>query len=195
MTNEQLKALKQLAKRLNYGVGPDHPKQVKKLSLNIYQQLVKSGLLIDSENDGKILRASAWLHDTGYPEKRHNEEAFDILKSEINRTLESEPLSSDDLSAILYCILWHRGNDFTQRDDIQILNRSHLEELAGILRVADALDRSLQQLVKGLTLKLQGESLEFNLKSKFSIDIERQRAREKADLFLEAFNLKDVSFV
>lgn len=195
MTDEQLKMLKRFAKNLNYGVGPDHPKQVKKLSLKIYHQLVKSGLLVNSENDPKILSAAALLHDTGYPEKRHNAAAFDRLKVEIPGILESMPLSSDDLSAILYCALWHRSNDFTQRDDIKIFNRPHVEKLAGILRVADALDRSLQQLVQDLSLQLQGDSLKFVLKSKYSIDIEKQRAGEKANLLEQAFKLRDISFV
>jgi exopolyphosphatase/pppGpp-phosphohydrolase len=195
MTDEQLKALKRLAKNLNYGVGPDHPKQVKKLSQKIYRQLVKSGLLAASENDPKILAAAALLHDTGYPEKRHNKAAFDRLKVEIPRRLGAIPLSSEDLSAILYCILWHRSSDFILRDDVRILNRHHVEELAGILRVADALDRSLQQLVTDLTLNLHDDSLKFVLKSKYPIDIEKQRAGEKAKLFIQAFKLKDVSFV
>jgi exopolyphosphatase/guanosine-5'-triphosphate,3'-diphosphate pyrophosphatase len=195
MTDEQLKALKRFAKSLDYGSGPEHSKQVKRLSLKIFRELVRLNLLVDSENDRKILSAAALLHNIGLPAKRHNEAAFDILENEIPATLASDPLSPDDLSAILYCILWHRGNSFSQRHDIGISDLPHISKLAAIVRIADALDRSFQQVVDDVILDSTDNSLEFILKSKYSVDAERERAREKADLFIEAFKLKDVSFV
>jgi len=63
------------------------------------------------------------------------------------------------------------------RDDIEIFNRPHLEEMAGILRVADALDRSLQQVVKDLTIIRDSDSLIFVLESKYSADIEKTARR------------------
>jgi exopolyphosphatase/guanosine-5'-triphosphate,3'-diphosphate pyrophosphatase len=195
MTDEQLAALEQLAKYLNYGGGPDHSKQVQKLAAKIYRELVKAGLLVASENDLKILSASALLHDIGLPEKKHNQAAFDILKVEIPRTLIAIPLSSGDLSAVLYCVLWHRSNNFKKRDDVRIFKRLHVRRLAAIIRVGDALDRSLQQIVGDVSLNFDGHSLEFVLKSQYSLDIEKERAGEKANLLKEAFKLDSVSFV
>jgi exopolyphosphatase/guanosine-5'-triphosphate,3'-diphosphate pyrophosphatase len=194
MTAEQLKALKLLAKSLDYGSGSEHSKQVKRLSLKIYRELVRLNLLVDTKNDHKILTSSALLHNIGLPARRHNEAAFDILENEIPRTLASDPLSPDDLSAILYCILWHRGNSFSRRHDIGISNLPHVSKLAGIVRIADALDRSFQQVVEDVILDSTDNSLEFTLKSKYPVDAERERAREKAGLFIEAFKLKDVIF-
>lgn len=193
MNNEQLAGLKQLAKSLNYGSGPAHSKQVKKLSLKIYDELAKLGLLVDSKNDRKILTVSALLHNIGLPEKNHNEAAFDILKNEIPDILVSTPLPPKDLSAILYGVLWHRGNVFKKRDAVKIIKRSRLKKLASIIRVSDALDRSWEQIVEDVSLDLEGNSLEFTLKSKYPVEVEKERAKEKADLLMEAFDLKNVN--
>src|ERR1039457_5324120 len=115
MTDAQLRTLRQLAQSLNYGSGPEHSKQVKSLSLNIYLELVRLELLVDSKNDCKILTASALLHNVGLPQKRHNQAAFDLLETEIPKTLGSKALSSFDMAAILYCVLWHRGSQFQKR--------------------------------------------------------------------------------
>ena len=195
MTKEQLIALKRLAKSMKYGSGPEHSKQIEKLSLKIHRELVRLGLSIDSKNDRRILSASSLLHNIGLPDKKHNEAAFDILKVEIPGTMGLTPLPPKDLSAILYCVLWHRGNIFQKRGDIKIIKQSNLKKLAAIVRVSDAMDRSFQQIVEDVVLILDGDSLEFVLKSKYPVRAETQRAMEKSDLLIEAFDLKDVSLI
>jgi exopolyphosphatase / guanosine-5'-triphosphate,3'-diphosphate pyrophosphatase len=194
ITEEQLDSLKELAKSRDYGSGPAHSKQVEKLSLTILQDVVKLGLLKDSARDRKIISAAALLHNIGLPAKKHNEGAFDILKSEIPDKLADTPLAPHDFSDILYCILWHRGNTFKRRDDIKIVKRSHLKKLASIMRVADAMDRSFEQIIEDVTVKKTNNSLAFGLKSKYPMDAEKERAYEKADLLIKAFNLDGVSF-
>lgn len=195
MTKEQLIALKRLAKTMKYGSGPEHSKQVEKLSLKIYRELVRLGLLTDSKNDRRILGASALLHNIGLPDKKHNEAAFDILKVEIPNIMGSTPLAPKDLSAVLYCILWHRGDIFKKRGNIKIIQHPYVKKLASILRVSDAMDRSFQQIVEDVILNLDGGSLEFVLKSKYPVEAEIDRAIEKSDLLKAAFDLKNVSFI
>lgn len=194
MTREQLTSLKGLAKSLNYGSGPAHSKQVEKLSLKIYRELIKSKLLVTSTNDRLILSAAALLHNIGLPSEPHNKVAFDILVEKIPGISSLDSLPPQDLSAILYCVLWHRGNKFKKRAGIKISQQSHTKKLASIVRVADALDRSFQQIVEDVTLKSADNSLEFIVKSKPPADEERERAAEKADLMKEAFDLQNVSF-
>jgi hypothetical protein len=62
------------------------------------------------------------------------------------------------------------------------------------LRVGDALDRSLQQLVEDVKLKLDGRVLKFKLKSKYAVNAEEERGPQKADLMLVAFELKKITF-
>jgi len=108
MELSQCKALEQIAIERNYGRGKEHSYQVKRLALGIYDELNRLGIL-DIRGGEKVIEASALLHDIGVPEEsrklRHNKVAFDILTTEIPKRLQFEPLSGQELSAILYCVL------------------------------------------------------------------------------------------
>ena len=108
----QLRTLKRLAKQKNYGGSPSHAKQVMRLATRIYKELVRLGMLPKSKNDKAILRSASLLHNTGLPEEPHNKTGFDMLSVEIPRALSTIPLAQEDLSTILYCVLWHRGRTF-----------------------------------------------------------------------------------
>jgi exopolyphosphatase / guanosine-5'-triphosphate,3'-diphosphate pyrophosphatase len=194
MNEGQLDKLKDFARQRDYGVGPDHPKQVKRLSLKIYGRLGKVGLLENLENDRLVLSAAALLHDTGYPEQPHNRAAFDLLKVEIPAVLGDEPFPPADLSAILYCALWHNGHKFEGDAGFELIDKPRVRILAGIMRVADALDRSWEQRVDSVKLKFDGQVLKFKLESKYDISEEVERAPQKADLLQAAFKLKKIAF-
>lgn len=194
MTLEQLAVLEQLAKENNFGRGPGHAKQVRKLSLKIYDELVRLGLLDGADRDKAILSAVALLHDIGLPKEPHNEAAFNMLNSEIPKLLATQPLPLEDLSALLYCVLWHRGSRFAGRGNIEIVNPGYTRKMAAITRVADALDRTLRQLVEDVSLGLSAERLSFTVTSEQPIEVELSRAKDKSDLLKEAFRLAAVDF-
>ena len=194
MKSAQITILEQLAKKRNYGRTPEHAKQVMKLSLKIYEELARLGMLTESEEDKAILQSAALLHDTGLSKEPHNEAGFDMLSVEIPKALSSISLSIEETATILYCVLWHRGSAFNSRGNIEITNMLYVKKMAAILRVADALDRSLRQIVEDINLDLTEGCLNFSISSKSSADTEKRRANEKADLMKEAFNLKDVDF-
>jgi len=194
MTNKQLRELEKLAEDRDYGSGPAHSKQVEKLTLEIYGGIVSLGLLTESNNDRRILSAAAWLHNIGVPADKHNQVAFDRLRTDIPAALITDPLPAKDLSAILYCVLWHRGNKHKSRADVKIIRRPHVTKLAAILRVADALDRSFTQKIDDVSVTRNENSLEFKLSSSYPVVDEIERAQEKANLLIEAFGLKEISF-
>ncbi|MFH0960771.1 MAG: hypothetical protein V1897_18965 [Pseudomonadota bacterium] len=94
----------------------------------------------------------------------------------------------------LHCILWHRDSRFGKRGNVEILNPVYTGKMAAIIRVADALDRTLRQLVEDVVLSLSGQQLFFKAISKYSIDTEVKRAEEKSDLMNQAYTLTGVSF-
>jgi len=62
-------------------------------------------------------------------------------------------------------------------------------KLAAILRIADALDRSLMQVVDDVKLKKSNGNLLIEVYSKENASIEVERAHEKAQLFEDVFNI------
>lgn len=194
MELSQCKELEQIAIERNYGRGKEHSYQVKRLALVIYDELNRLGIL-DGREGEKVIEAAALLHDIGLPQEPHNESAFDILTTEIPKRLQSEPLSEHELSAILYCVLWHRGKYPTKRNDVEIVIPLYIEKIASIIRVADALDRGLCQRVEGVRLELSDNHLIFKVIAHENIKVELKRAEEKSDLLKEAFNLEEVNFI
>lgn len=194
MTAEQYSILQKLAKDHNFGRGSGHANQVNTLSGKIYNGLVLLGLLNKTEQDERVLAAAALLHDIGLPKEPHNEIAFDFLADQIPGLTAANPLSAKELSAILYCVLWHRGATFIKRGTVDVPDFSYAKKMAAILRVADAFDRTLLQRVEDVRLRMEGERLIFTLFSKCPIMIEINRAKEKADLMKEAYALTKVSF-
>ncbi|MCJ7743650.1 MAG: HD domain-containing protein [Dehalococcoidales bacterium] len=198
MNREQLEVLRKLASDKEYGRGPNHANQVKRLSLKIYDEFVRLGVLQKPGDDKQVLETAALLHDIGLfkePHKEpHNEVAFDFLSATLPRLMANNPLTMEESSTILYCVLWHRGARFAQRGAIHIADLSYTKKVAAILRVGDALDRTLQQLMEDVSLRVDGGGLIFTVLSKYSVETEINRAKEKADLMKEAYTLTGVGF-
>lgn len=192
MTDDQLSILVKLAKDKKYGRGLNHAYQVNKLALRIYDQLSAAGALESSKDDKMMLKAAALLHDIGLPGQPHNEAGFDILAKTLPVLLVCHPLPDAEFSTLLYCVLWHRESSFTKRGTVAITNPGYTSQMAAIIRVADALDRTLGQLVKDVRIRLDGRLLTVAVFSKHSVDTEIHRAKEKSDLLKEAYGLAEV---
>ena len=153
MIPEQLDILRKLAEDKKYGRGSGHALQVKKLALRIYDGLAIAGWLNGTEDDKMILEAAALLHDIGLPRAPHNEVAFDFLADKVPGLLATHPLPDDDLATLLYCVLWHRDEVFENRGNVGVPNPVYTKKMSAIIRVADALDRTLWQLVEDISLE------------------------------------------
>jgi exopolyphosphatase/guanosine-5'-triphosphate,3'-diphosphate pyrophosphatase len=194
VNREQLEILRKLASDKEYGRGTDHANQVKRLSLRVYDEFVRLGMLQKLGDDKHVLEAAALLHDIGLFKEPHNEVAFDFLSATLPRLMATNPLTVEESSTILYCVLWHRGGRFAERGGIRIADLSHTKKVAAILRVGDALDRTLQQLVEDVSIRIDNGRLIFTVLSKYPVETEINRAKEKADLMKEAYTLTGVGF-
>ena len=194
MNKNHFKILKKLAVSKNYGQGPDHALQVSKLSLKIYDELVRLKLLNDNPEDRVILEAAAVLHDVGHPQEPHHEVGFDFLAEEIPKLTADAPISNAALSTLLTSVLWHNERNYLKRGSVEILDRNRSEKVAAIIRVADGLDLPSQPPIETVNLRLENQRLRFIIVSKRPVDLQIAQAKEKSDLMKSAFVLQDIIF-
>ena len=194
MNKNHLKLLKDLAKSKNYGQGPEHAFQVSKLSLKIYDELVRLKLMNDNPEDRVILEAAAVLHDVGHPQEPHHEVGFDFLAEEIPKLTSDAPISNAALSTLLTTVLWHNERNYLKRGSIEILDRNHSEKIAAVIRVADGLAMIGQAPIETISLVLENQRLRFIVISKRPVSLHIAQAKEKSDLMKSAFSLQDIIF-
>ncbi len=194
MNDRQARALKELALKSNYGQGRGHAHHVSKLGLQVYEELVRLGMLERSDRTQQIIEISCMLHDVGlFPRLRHNERGFDLVEGFLKK-LPGGPLPEEEASAILHCILWHRGDVFAERGAIGIVDREYAEKVASIIRVADALDRSLRQVVSDVTMEITDRKAVLTVQSTGNVDAELSRANERANLMKAAYGFDEIGF-
>ena len=194
MNKNHLKILKNLAASRNYGQGPAHALQVSRLSLKIYDELVRLKLISDNPEDRVILEAAAVLHDIGHPQEPHHEVGFDFLASEIPKLTSNEPISNAALSTLLSSVLWHNERSYLKRGSIEIIDRNRSEKIAAIIRIADGLDMISQPPIENIALSLEDNRLTIRHLIQGSVELQIARAQSKADLMKSAFALQDVVF-
>jgi exopolyphosphatase/pppGpp-phosphohydrolase len=195
MNKNHLKILKKLAESRNYGQGPVHALQVSKLSLKIYDELVRLKMLADNPEDRLILEAAAILHDIGHPKEPHHEAGFDFLSAEIPKLTAKEPISNAALSTLLVSVLWHNERTYLKRGSIEIPDRTHAEQIAAVIRVADGLDLISQPPIADVSLSVKNGHLQVEVISKHPVDSQIREATSKSDLMKSAFALQDIIFV
>ena len=194
MNKNHLKLLKDLAKSKNYGQGPEHAFQVSKLSLKIYDELVRLKLMNDNPEDRVILEAAAVLHDVGHPQEPHHEVGFDFLAEEIPKLTVDAPISNAALSTLLTSVLWHNERNYLKRGSIEIIDRNRSEKIAAIISVADGLDMVSLPPIETISLVLENQRLRFIVVSKHPVSLHIAQAQEKSDLMKSAFALQDIIF-
>jgi exopolyphosphatase/guanosine-5'-triphosphate,3'-diphosphate pyrophosphatase len=195
MIPEQRRKLIERASDRQFGRGEAHANQVKTLALKIYQEMTRLRYLDGSVEDKEILELAALMHDVGIPGEPHNEAGFDYLNQLLPDLVGTDPEARNYMPVIMYCVLWHNEHEFSQRGDLQIVDPVRTRRLAAIIRVADGLDRTQSQIVTGLSLRRDGNSLVCTVVSDYpSTEIEMDMARKKADLLMDVHHLVDVKF-
>src|SRR5262249_34677638 len=122
-----------------------HSERVARLAVALYDGLKKSGLLVsNSERDSRaVLHTAALLHDVGKAkgQKAHHKDSFRMI-----RNLAS-PLgwNSRELELAAVVARYHRGALPQSRkkalQHLELSERRVALQLAGVLRLANALDR------------------------------------------------------
>lgn len=177
-----------------YNADKDHALQVQKLSLMLYDQLKEDFFPDYSDKRRNILQVASLLHDIGYfiEAKSHNKHSAVLIQRENFSSISSAG------KEIIACIArYHRGSlPKKEHDGYRFLSEKYqhvMKILAGIVRLADGLDRAHLSLVEEVKAKynkknniLWVRALPKN--SDFKIDI--SHSIKKKDLLEKSLNVQ-----
>jgi len=178
------RAVRNLGIRFQYDEA--HGDQTAKLALSIFDQL--ETLLGYGEDEREWLRYAAMLHDIGHFLNRsghHKHGQYFVLNSAM------PGFSTDELLIISNVVRYHRKS-YPTRDHLHfaVLHPNHkmlVRQLAGILRIADNLDRGHRHLINSLSVEVAGNQVQVVVQSDEQVDIEVQSAMSMRDLFEQVF--------
>jgi exopolyphosphatase/guanosine-5'-triphosphate,3'-diphosphate pyrophosphatase len=182
-----LKAVLALARKCNYE--KQHTHQVEKLALQLFDGLTELHHLGDKERF--LLRCGALLHDIGWIEgqRGHHKTALRII-------MESSSLPFDfrDKSIVALLARYHRKalpeGRHTYFRDLDAKDQNTIRVLAGILRVADGLDRTHNSMVKDISCQINSKRIILTCRSAKPLEGEFASAKDKGELLEEVFRKK-----
>ena len=210
MTDTQVTAIEQLARTFDFGHGVRHSRKVATLAASLFDQFSFRGLIPAlMTEDRRLLVAAALAHDLG-ASPRALASMTDSLQRQsvtdgsnhallschvLHRALDDDYLprlreiTSSDLSALLYCILWHEGDPDACLHGIELDEPWRVRPLAGILRIAEGLDFAQRCIVTDIRVIVAPSRVRLIVKSVGPCNEEIARAQEKSDILSETLGL------
>lgn len=178
-----------------YDFDEAHGVQVARLALSLYDGL---GTLHGLSNDSReLLEAAALLHDIGYyiSHAAHHKHAYYLI-----RNSEMLGFNDEEIAVIANVARYHRKSHPKMRHEefnlLSVEDRNRVRILAGLLRIADGLDRTHQGLVEHATATYDETSVAIRIASMESRKptFELWSADRKKELLEEALG-RDVTLV
>lgn len=164
-----------------------HARQVAKLAEKIFDSLADTENL--SRHHRTLMLAGALLHDIGYhiAHESHQKHAlYLITNSELTGFSEAER------AVIANIARYHRGSLPKKRHPeyaaLNVPDREIVCKLGGIVRLADALDRSHDSRIDDLECRDKSGALHLELLSRGDCENELLEVERKRELFEQAFN-------
>jgi exopolyphosphatase/guanosine-5'-triphosphate,3'-diphosphate pyrophosphatase len=165
-----------------YQVGEAHAACVAENAMKLFDVLAPEHRL--AERYRVILNAASWLHDIGMfirNTSHHKHSQYIIGNSDIFG------LSKSDIQLVALVARYHRrAAPKTNHSEYQALprdQRSAVAQLASILRVADALDRSHTQMLNSAVFKLKNDQLIVESKAAGECASEKRALATKGQMF------------
>ena len=187
ITEQKLRGVHAVGKR--FGYEEPHSHQVARLAEIIFDGIAASANLTRQER--LLLSAAALLHDVGYHiahESHHKHSCYLIRNSELTGFSESER------AVIANVARYHKGSmPKDQHGPYAVLSSPDqltVSRLAGILRIADAMDRRHDNRVKDLICTRSGNVFEIQMVSAVECEVELTEAERRLELFEVAFDCK-----
>lgn len=185
--NLRAKAIRNLGKKFH--CDQEHGIHVSELAMSLFDQLRELHVL--SEGERELLKYGALLHDIGYFVNRsghHKHGQYIVMNAGISG------FSNDEMIILGNIIRYHRKS-LPTRDHFhfKVLNQQQryvIRALAGILRIADNLDRGHRHLVESVRVRTQPETVKIEVNASDSVDIEIASAMEQKELFEQVFQRK-----
>jgi exopolyphosphatase/pppGpp-phosphohydrolase len=186
-----LQAVRRLARDCHYE--KQHSEHVAQLALRLFDEL--RPVLKLTEQDRYLLNCAGLLHDIGWTEgaKGHHKTAMRLI-------LASQTLPFADRQRTMIALIARYHRKALPKDSHPVFSRlsSHDKQktriLAGILRIADGLDRTHTNAVTSVQCDLRGHDLTIGYRAAYLSASEMETAREKSDLLKQALD-KNIRFV
>jgi exopolyphosphatase/guanosine-5'-triphosphate,3'-diphosphate pyrophosphatase len=158
-----------------------HARHVTDLSLAVYDGLQRDHKL--DADARRLLEYAGLLHDIGSVVRhdRHTQHSYYLIKHGGLRGL-----SEEEVEIVAQVARWH-GKGRPKKSDtwtgtISRQGRRTVRWLAAILRIAEALDRSQYQLVRGVSVSRMGGGITLRVQAKENARLEVWAARERVGL-------------
>lgn len=187
IADQKLRGVHAVGRRFGYEEAHSH--QVARLAETIFDALSSSANL--TRHQRLLLSAAALLHDVGYHiahESHHKHSFYLIENSELTGFSESER------AVIANVARYHKGSLPKDRHPhyaaLSPADRLTVARLAGILRVADAMDRRHDNRVKDLLCKRSRNVFHIQATSALDCENELTEAGRRLKLFERAFQCK-----
>lgn len=177
----------ELAER--YGYDARHARQVQGFALTIFDKTRALHGLGDAER--RLLEHAALLHDIGthIAFTNHHRHGYYLIK---NAGLGG--FRPEEIELVAGIVLYHRKGSPRRSDPcVKALDkprREVLRKLAGILRLADGLDRSHFQVVRDLQIRVAGRDVSIRLAAGEDPELEIWAAARKGRLFEKALEAR-----
>lgn len=168
---------------------PEHVLQVTALALRLFDTLSPLHNLGPAER--LLLEAASCLHDTGWSVVKdgsgHHKESARLI-----RTHPWQQFPPSDVEVIAQVARYHRkavpGAEHPEFIALNEHDRATVQQLAAILRLADALDRSHLQRVKQIDVEISESRILFKLKTAKRVEVEILAAQKKGNLAVALWN-------
>lgn len=184
--NDLISTAKQMA--IRYRSDMAHTEQVERIALAIYKAIRRRFKM--PSRDRFLLRLITILHDIGIFVDTSN---FDVHTSHIILVSELIGLTWREQETIAFACSFGVGNDLTIPTYLRLRSQSfreHVLQLAGILRLAIALDASRTQKITDMEAKLRGPTLQITVQGTENFELEDWALSRSKQLFCDLFGLE-----
>jgi exopolyphosphatase / guanosine-5'-triphosphate,3'-diphosphate pyrophosphatase len=164
-----------------------HAHHVAKLCLHLFDQTASLHKM--GEREREWLEYAAILHDIGYliNSRQHHKHTYYIIKNS-----DLAGFTVDEIELIANVARYHRRaipeDDHRNLKDLDANHRETLTVLGGILRLADALDRSHFGVIQSICCTASPEALEITLTATDDAALELWAARDRKELLAQGLN-------
>jgi exopolyphosphatase/guanosine-5'-triphosphate,3'-diphosphate pyrophosphatase len=185
LSRDQRREVESVGRR--YGVALDHARKVAEIANLLFTALEPLHEL--APGTGKLLEAAAYLHDVGHfvsDISHHKHSWYVVANSDLAGFTERERM----LVAAL-CRYHRRSLPSAEHSAFQALSAEEKRTmmfLFPILRLADNLDRSHDQRIRGVACRLRNGQVWLELRAQGDIDLEQWAAERAATAFEQVYH-------
>lgn len=171
-----------------YRVDHAHTEHVCRLALGLFDELAQAGLHDGDRSERELLWCACVLHDIGMSvdyDDHHKHSRYLILNAGLPGFVPRE------VALIAQAARYHRKGmpDLAELEPLaEDGDRARLDRMAMLLRLAEDLERSRDQSVRGAHVRLRQDTVSLELDADGAASVERWAVRREVELFDRAFH-------